>query len=281
MPSIFCEASAAATPVDMPSFIASTASTLLLVWVRICSIAACARSGFQFSMFCLATTLIWPLSIRGFRTSICPSRNRLMIVMAASPSISAQLPLSLTLTMASAICAADRDVVEGNEGHVGGVDRHVIGDDRHVGGFGLRDSGHDRLRILGENDRGVALGGQQAVDVGHLLLRIALGVGAHVGVAGRAQHGLDPRFIDPPALFLEVAPADADALAVLRIGFDAGLQSETEGDEWRRRASIARRKIVLNLIMFVPPYAMALKPSCAQAWHIVTDEGRECAAPAN
>ena len=235
MPSISCEARAAATPVDMPSFIARTASTLLSVWVRICSIAAWARSGFQFSMFCLATTLIWPLSIRGlhdlhlsFAEEVDDRHGGVAFD---------QRPIAAVFDLDHGLrhLATDRNIVKRNEGHAGGVDRHVVGDDGNIGRLRLRDGRHDRARILGQDDRRVALRGQQAVDVGHLLLRIALGVGAHVGVAGRTQNGLDPRFVDSPPLFLEVAPADANSLAVLGVRRESPTRVQVRRRRPRRR----------------------------------------------
>ena len=105
--------------VEVPSFIARTASTLLSCWVRICSIVDWATSGFQFSMFCLATILISPLSISGCSTSIWPAPEQVDDRIEGSPSISTQLPSSLHLDHAFGHQAADGDVVEADEDDVG------------------------------------------------------------------------------------------------------------------------------------------------------------------
>ena len=62
---------------------------------------------------------------------------------------------------------------------------------------------------------------------------IALSVGAHIDIARRPEHRLDPRFINPPTLLLEMAPADADTLSIRGIGPVARLQSEAESENSR------------------------------------------------
>ena len=66
------------------------------------------------------------------------------------------------------------------------------------------------LAVLGEHDQRGASAGDQALDVGGLLLRVALRVGADIVVAGPVRAFLDAGLVDPPALLLEMAPADAD-----------------------------------------------------------------------
>ena len=66
MPTMFCARSAATTPPAVPSLEATTASTLLLFFVRICSMFFCATSGAQPSVYCSPTILMSPLSIAGF-----------------------------------------------------------------------------------------------------------------------------------------------------------------------------------------------------------------------
>src|SRR3989339_1657801 len=68
MPSMPWAVRAATTPPAVPSFDATTASTLLLLAVRICSIFFCATSGFQPSVYCSPTFLILPASMAALRT---------------------------------------------------------------------------------------------------------------------------------------------------------------------------------------------------------------------
>jgi len=84
--------------------------------------------------------------------------------------------------------------------------------------LGLGQRGDDRVLVHRQQDQRLRALGDQAVDVGELLLRRAAGVRADIGGAALGQFGLDGGLVRLPALLLEVGPADADHQLSVRRG---------------------------------------------------------------
>ena len=131
-----------------------------------------------------------------------------------SPSISTHLPVGWAATMASPIRRPTATLSKLMNRRVGDVDRHVVGDGRDALGAGLLERRQDRRAVLRQDDQRIDAARDQTLDVGELLLRIGLRVGADVGVAGILEHRLDAGLVDLPALLLKMPPADPDGLGL-------------------------------------------------------------------
>ena len=75
-PAMPCASSAAMAPPAVPSFWATTASTLLSLSVRICSMLRWATEGSQLSVYCSPTLTMSPASMASPRISIVPPKRK-------------------------------------------------------------------------------------------------------------------------------------------------------------------------------------------------------------
>ena len=120
--------------------------------------------------------------------------------------------LGLGFQNGAGLHAAHFDVVKGDVEHAGRFNQAVIG---HHGNLLLGrfvDSGQDGVFVHRQNDQGLGALGNQAVDVGQLLLGGAASVCADVAGTVFGELGFDRGFVRLPALFLEVGPAHAHHL---------------------------------------------------------------------
>src|SRR5271163_1604536 len=194
-----------------------------------------------------------------------------MIVMVASPSMRAQLPLFFTLTMPSAMARPTATLSKETKvtsGESTGTSYAIIGT---PAAFPCAMAGTIALESCA---RMIAA---SQFEASRLSTSVICFCGspwaAHVSIARRPQHRLDPRLVDPPPFFLKVAPADANSLGVCRVGWRAGLQSEAKSEQNRASEHRAAQDSG-GLYHIVPPFLMALTANSGEDCHIVTGEGR-------
>ena len=104
------------------------------------------------------------------------------------------------------------DVVEAHEYRVRIIDWCIVGDHGNSLLFRHLESRQDRVGILCQDDQGIDPGGDEAFDIRQLLDWVGLRVRADVGMTRRVQHTANTGLVNLPALFLEVAPTDADSV---------------------------------------------------------------------
>ena len=121
--------------------------------------------------------------------------------------------------------AADLLVVERDVGHTGRFYQAVIGDDGNLLLVGLVHGRQNGVFVHRKHDQYLGTLGNQAIDVGQLLLGRTTRVGADVLGARLCQLCLDGGLVGLPALLLEIGPAYADG-CLRESGGAAQCQSE-------------------------------------------------------
>ena len=109
--------SAATTPPAVPSLEATTASTLLSLAVRICSMFFCAFSGSQASVYCSPTTLMSPLVDRRLQHLLLSAAQEVGVRIRRRALDDHVVALGLDLEHLARLDAADLDIVEGQVEH--------------------------------------------------------------------------------------------------------------------------------------------------------------------
>ena len=159
--------SAATTPPAMPSFSERTASILLLLAVRICSIWVCATSGFQPSVNRSAPAGIGDrLGVEGglddlLEAVIQEAHVRIGLVALHDRVVARRLGLQDL----AGDDPPDLDVVVGQVEDLRVLDQAVVGDDRDPGRQGGLDRRDDRLVIEGVDEQDVDARVDQRLDV--------------------------------------------------------------------------------------------------------------------
>ncbi len=151
----------------------------------------CAISGFQPSVYSSPTILMSPLLDRVGQHLLLALAQEVGVRVGGRALDEDVVALGLDLEHAARLHAADLLVVEGDVEHAGLLDQAVVGDDRQaLALLGLGQRGQDRVLVHGQDDQHLGALGDQAVDVGDLLLRRAAGVGADVLGAELASSAL-------------------------------------------------------------------------------------------